>query len=76
MRYTMWIIVSTLKGKNSFLDESGEWTEDRFQAECFDKFDYAVHHRDSVVSLRERRGVGIVKVDNAPRQSSQTTARI
>jgi hypothetical protein len=30
-------------------------------AECFDKFDYAVYYRDKEMALSERRGVGVVK---------------
>jgi hypothetical protein len=57
----MWVIIRTLKGKNTFLSRSGEWTTDRQDAECFDKFDYAVHYRDKEMARSERRGVGVVK---------------
>jgi hypothetical protein len=57
----MWIIIRTLKGKNSFLTELGEWSPDRGEAERFDQFDYAVYCRDKNIALRERRGVGVVK---------------
>ena len=57
----MWIIVRTLKGKNSFLTGSGEWSKERDHAERFDQFDYALTHRDAVVAPRERRGVGVVR---------------
>jgi hypothetical protein len=57
----MWIIIRTLKGKNSFLTGSGQWSQDRNDAERFDQFDYAVYCRDKAIALRERRGVGIVK---------------
>ena len=57
----MWVIIRTLKGKNSFLTGAGEWSRDRNDAERFDHFDYAVYYRDKVVALRERRGVGVVK---------------
>jgi hypothetical protein len=58
----MWIIIRTSKGKNSYLTGSGEWSQDRKDAESFDYFDYAVSHRDKVVSERHRRGVGVVKL--------------
>ena len=58
----MWIIVRTLKGKNTFLTQSGQWTKDRDDAERFDKFDYAVYCRDKEIALHERRGVGVVKL--------------
>ena len=57
----MWVIIRTLKGKNSFLTESGQWSKDRNEAERFDHFDYAVYCRDKTISQRERRGVGVVK---------------
>ena len=57
----MWIIIRTLKGKNSFLTGSGEWSQDRNDAERFDQFDYAVYCRDKEIGPRERRGVGVVK---------------
>ena len=57
----MWIIIRTLKGKNSFLTESGQWSQDRNEAERFDQFDYAVYYRDKEIAPRERRGVGVVK---------------
>jgi hypothetical protein len=57
----MWIIIRTLKGKNTFLTGSGQWSQDRNDAERFDQFDYAVYCRDKAIALRERRGVGIVK---------------
>ena len=57
----MWIIIRTLKGKNSFLTESGQWSQDRNDAERFDQFDYAVYCRDKEIAPRERRGVGVVK---------------
>lgn len=57
----MWIIIRTLKGKNSFLTQSGEWSQDRNEAERFDRFDYAVYYRDKEIVARERRGVGVVK---------------
>jgi hypothetical protein len=60
---TMWIIVRTRKQKNSFLNSDGEWTRDRKQAETFDQFDFAVSYRDRLVSPRERRGVGVVKLE-------------
>ncbi len=59
----MWIIVRTRKQKNSFLTSTGEWSPDRKQAETFDHFDFAVNCRDQMVIPRERRGVGIVKVE-------------
>jgi hypothetical protein len=61
MGNAMWIIIRTLKGKNTFLTGSGQWSQDRNDAERFDQFDYAVYCRDKVIALRERRGVGIVK---------------
>jgi hypothetical protein len=57
----MWIIIRTLKGKNSFLTQSGQWSQDRNDAERFDQFDYAVYCRDKETNPRERRGVGVVK---------------
>jgi len=57
----MWIIIRTSKGKNSFLTESGHWSQDRNDAERFDQFDTAVYFRDKAIALRERRGVGVVK---------------
>ena len=57
----MWVIIRTLKGKNSFLTESGQWSQDRNDAERFDRYDYAVYYRDKEVGPRERRGVGVVK---------------
>ena len=57
----MWIIIRTLKGKNSFLTGSGQWSQDRNDAERFDQFGYAVYFRDTEVAPRERRGVGVVK---------------
>jgi hypothetical protein len=57
----MWVIIRTLKGKNSFLTGSGEWSRDRSEAERFDQFDHAVYYRDKNIALRERRGVGVVK---------------
>ena len=61
----MWVIIRTLKGKNSFLTESGEWSRDRTEAERFDKFDYAVYCRDKNIALRERRGVVSSNLANA-----------
>jgi len=61
MGNAMWIIIRTLKGKNTFLTGSGQWSQDRNDAERFDQFDYAVYCRDKAIALRERRGVGIVK---------------
>lgn len=58
---TMWIIVRTSKGKNSYLTSSGEWSNDGNDADGFAQFDYAVSHRDRMVPERHRRGVGIVK---------------
>ena len=55
----MWIIIRTLKGKNCFLTESGQWSQDRNDAERFDQFDYAVLTRKLLP--RERRGVGVVR---------------
>ena len=52
----MWIIIRTSKGKNSFLTESGGWSQDRNDAERFDQFDSAVYFRDKAVVVRERRG--------------------
>ena len=57
----MWIIIRTLKGKNSFLTGSGQWSQDRNDAERFDQFDYAVYCRDKEFGPSERRGVGVVK---------------
>ena len=57
----MWVIIRTLKGKNSFLTGSGQWSQDRNDAERFDQFNYAVHYRDTEIPPRERRGVGFVK---------------
>ena len=57
----MWIIIRTSKGKNTFLTGSGQWTQDRNEAERFDQFDYAVYYRDKAIALRERRGVGVVR---------------
>jgi len=57
----MWIIIRTLKGKNSFLTGSGQWSQDRNDAERFDQFNYAVYYRDTEIAPRERRGVGVVK---------------
>jgi hypothetical protein len=57
----MWIIIRTAKGKNSFLTKSGDWSQDRNDAERFDQFDYAVYYRDKEIPPRERRGVGVVK---------------
>ena len=57
----MWVIIRTLKGKNSFLTETGQWSQDRNDAERFDRYDYAVYYRDKEVGPRERRGVGVVK---------------
>ena len=57
----MWIIIRTLKGKNSFLTESGQWSQDRNDAERFDQFNYAVYYRGTEIAPRERRGVGVVK---------------
>lgn len=57
----MWIIVRTTKGRNSYLTGAGEWSLDGGQAEGFDKFDYAVSHRDRMLPERQRRGVGIVR---------------
>ena len=57
----MWIIIRTAKGKNSFLTKSGDWSQDRNDAERFDRFDYAVYYRDKEIPPRERRGVGVVK---------------
>ena len=54
----MWIIIRTAKGKNSFLTKSGDWSQDRNDAERFDQFDYAVYYRDKEIPPRERRGVG------------------
>jgi len=59
----MWIIVRTVKGKNSFLTGSGEWTRDRNDAERFDQFNAAVYWRDQEVAPNQRRGVGVVKLD-------------
>jgi len=61
MGNAMWIIIRTLKRKNTFLTGSGQWSQDRNDAERFDQFDYAVYCRDKAIALRERRGVGIVK---------------
>jgi len=58
---TMWVIIRTAKGKNSFLTRSGDWSQDRNDAERFDQFDYAVYYRDTEIPPRERRGVGVVK---------------
>ena len=52
----MWIIIRTLKGKNSFLTESGQWSQDRNDAERFDQFNYAVYCRDKEIGPRARRG--------------------
>ena len=57
----MWIMIRTLEGKNSFLTELGQWSQDRNDAERFDQFDYAVYCRDKEIAPRERRGVGVVK---------------
>ena len=57
----MWIIIRTLKGKNSFLTDSGQWSQNHNDAERFDRFDYAVSYRDQEIAPRERRGVGVVK---------------
>ena len=57
----MWVIIRTLKGKNTFLTPSGEWSKDREEAERFDQFDYAVYYRDKEMAPSERRGVGVVK---------------
>jgi hypothetical protein len=57
----MWIIIRTLKGKNSFLTGSREWSQDRNEAERFDEFHYAVNCRDKEIAPSERRGVGVVK---------------
>jgi hypothetical protein len=57
----MWIIIRTAKGKNSFLTRSGDWSQDRNDAERFEQFDYAVYYRDKAIPPRERRGVGVVK---------------
>jgi hypothetical protein len=57
----MWIIIRTAKGKNSFLTRSGDWSQDRNDAERFEQFDYAVYYRDKEIPPRERRGVGVVK---------------
>jgi hypothetical protein len=57
----MWIIIRTSKGKNSFLTESGHWSQDRNAADRFDRFDSAVYFRDKAIAQRERRGVGVVK---------------
>ena len=46
----MWIIIRTLKGKNCFLTESGEWSPDRNEAERFDQFHYAVYYRDTEIA--------------------------
>jgi hypothetical protein len=63
----MWIIIRTLKGKNSFLTGSGQWSQDRNDAECFDQIDYAVYCRDKEIGPRERRGVGVEhSPQNAP----------
>jgi hypothetical protein len=51
----------TLKGKNSFLTRSGQWSQDRNDAERFDQFNYSVYCRDKEIDPRERRGVGVVK---------------
>ena len=51
----MWIIIRTSKGKNSFLTESGHWSQDRNDAERFDQFDSAVYFRDKAIALREWR---------------------
>lgn len=72
----MWVIVRTLKGKNSFLTGSGEWAIDRTEAELFDQFDYAVYHRDKAIPLRERRGVGVVKAEIPVRQSPHLPQRL
>jgi hypothetical protein len=58
----MWIIIRTAKGKNSFLTQSGGWSQDRNEAERFEQFDYAVYYRDKQIPPRERRGVGVVKI--------------
>ena len=39
----MWVIIRTLKGKHSFPTESGQWSQDRKDAERFDRYDYAVY---------------------------------
>src|SRR4051812_8683554 len=57
----MWIIIRTLKGKNSILTRSRQWSQDRNEAERLDQFDYAVYCRDKEISLHERRGIGVVK---------------
>ena len=59
----MWIIIRTLKGRNSFLTGAGQWSMDRDEAERFDKFDYAIYCRDRVVGLRERRGVRVMRIE-------------
>jgi hypothetical protein len=58
----MWIIIRTRKGKNSFLMGSGQWSQDRQDAERFDQFIYAIDHRDTVLAYQERRGVGVVRL--------------
>jgi hypothetical protein len=58
----MWIIIRTLKGKNSFLTGSRQWSQDRNEAERFDEFHYAVNCRDNEIPRSERRGVGVVKL--------------
>ena len=57
----MWVIIRTLKGKNTFLTGSGQWSHDRNDAERFEQFDYAVYRRDKEIAPRQRRGVGVVK---------------
>jgi hypothetical protein len=57
----MWVIIRTLKGKNSFLTGSRQWSQDRNEAERFDQFHYAVYCRDKEIAPSERRGAGVVK---------------
>ena len=56
----MWVIIRTLKGKNSFPTESGQWSQDRKDAERFDRYDYAVYYRDKEVGPRELLAAAVV----------------